>query len=321
MATDDRINSTFDHRSQDLLNKSVDRHGTISKSKRQSYRVANRYFSTLPAIDMGVYRKYTRSGKISGSESRVQKKLNRQNTGSRNNMTIDHAENSNFETVKIPRSSLKLYSKPNFKSGSNTRNIPNNLRKLGDRRSTRPILKNMPCNNGNNTIKLDNKFYQKLNDCKIMDYSDLDICDSKLSFYHVPSNNEQNAPEQLTRNDSYVQPQQPKLIDFSHFKLNISRRGSFKRDGSNMSRGSNKKLTLKKQNGKTWRPFSMSRIKHNTKNQRLVVSKTIEHHDRTMDEYTNASIPEFTLGPEGGFEDKELQVKNLSVSRMGFYED
>ncbi|CAI2387451.1 unnamed protein product [Moneuplotes crassus] len=51
-----------------------------------------------------------------------------------------------------------------------------------------------------------------------------------------------------------------------------------------------------------------------------LANQTIEYHEKTMiEEYTNASIPEFTLGPTSF--SKNERPKPLSVNRMGFYED
>lgn len=61
-------------------------------------------------------------------------------------------------------------------------------------------------------------------------------------------------------------------------------------------------------------------MKENPQKRNYLVNRTIEYHEKTMiEEYTDANIPEFTLGPNN-FETKE-QSKPLSVNRMGFYED
>ena len=51
-----------------------------------------------------------------------------------------------------------------------------------------------------------------------------------------------------------------------------------------------------------------------------LVKRTIEYHEKTMiEEFTDANIPEFTLGADT-FTQKE-RPKPLSVNRMGFYEE
>lgn len=125
------MNCTFDHSSQDLLNRSIDvTQNTGSKIKKRSYRVLNR--------------SYVKSSKETGSESRSFKKLEqiRQSNemsslklskhpyGSRNNMTISDIS-QNYESVKIPRSSLKLYTKDNAGQGiNNSHNLSNSIRNV-----------------------------------------------------------------------------------------------------------------------------------------------------------------------------------------------
>ena len=122
--------------------------------------------------------------------------------------------------------------------------------------------------------------------------------------------------------------QSEKVIDFRQFKLNLMnkvRRGSRKRDASNsITRNLNRNVSLNLKQTRNRRPFSLSNKnkRYHKKGSRLIISKTIENLDKTttIEEYTDANIPEFTLGPNN-FESKELPVKPLSVNRMGFYEE
>lgn len=203
-----------------------------------------------------------------------------------------------------------------------------------------PVIKNMTANYGNKTIKLDKKFYQKLNDNRIMNYSELDIADSKVTQINSNYHSNLNQSEIMLRTDS--RNENTKKIDYKQFKLNLMtkvRRGSQKRrDSSNQNRSSNSRIILNSKQNNAKRPFSLTKSKRVIPNKiisksnslktgpsgvahRLMISKTIEHRDKAMiEEYTNASIPEFTLGPDN-FEPRELPLKPHSVNRMGFYEE
>lgn len=68
------------------------------------------------------------------------------------------------------------------------------------------------------------------------------------------------------------------------------------------------------------RSSSQKRGHQRTTQRNNLANRTIEYHEKTMiEEYTDANIPEFTLGPDT-FVDNE-RPKPLSVNRMGFYED
>ena len=58
----------------------------------------------------------------------------------------------------------------------------------------------MSSNYGNKTIKLDNKFISRLNDGKLLNYSDLDISDS-MKINNKINNNHQNQSEFVSKNE------------------------------------------------------------------------------------------------------------------------
>ena len=58
----------------------------------------------------------------------------------------------------------------------------------------------MSSNYGNKTIKLDNKFISRLNDGKLLNYSDLDISDS-MKINNKINNNYQNQSEFVSKNE------------------------------------------------------------------------------------------------------------------------
>lgn len=140
--------------------------------------------------------------------------MNKHCAGSRNNIT------NNYETLKIPRSSLKLYSKPNTTSIANVSNpsiITNNIKNPVKKSILRPVIKNMSSNYGNKTIKLDNKFISRLNDGKLLNYSDLDISDSMKINNKVDNYNNLNQSEFVSKNEFSINNMKSRK-NMIHFK-------------------------------------------------------------------------------------------------------
>ncbi|CAI2385973.1 unnamed protein product [Moneuplotes crassus] len=111
-----------------------------------------------------------------------------------------------------------------------------------------------------------------------------------------------------------------KMLKLKNIQKLGSRRDSSKRlvklqkidknNGNSLRAGQkrlNRSSTMKENSGKNYHSNHL-------------VNRTIEYHEKTMiEEYTNTSIPEFTLGPDTFLKDEP--PKPLSVNRMGFYED
>ena len=73
----------------------------------------------------------------------------------------------------------------------------------------------MSSNYGNKTIKLDNKFISRLNDGKLLNYSDLDISDS-MKINNKINNNHQNQSEFVSKNEFSINNMKSRkyLFDF-----------------------------------------------------------------------------------------------------------
>ena len=75
----------------------------------------------------------------------------------------------------------------------------------------------MSSNYGNKTIKLDNKFISRLNDGKLLNYSDLDISDSMKINNKVDNYNNLNQSEFVSKNEFSINNMKSRK-NMIHFK-------------------------------------------------------------------------------------------------------
>ena len=75
----------------------------------------------------------------------------------------------------------------------------------------------MSSNYGNKTIKLDNKFISRLNDGKLLNYSDLDISDSMKINNKINNHNNLNQSEFVSKNEFSINNMKSRK-NMIHFK-------------------------------------------------------------------------------------------------------
>lgn len=208
-----KVNCTFDHGSNDLLNQSTEapQNNSSIGIRKRSYRVLNRnYVRSSKSIKMG-------------SENRSIKKLNKLSVISRNNTTIDNLTN-NYESTKVPKSSSNLHLDDDKE---NIRNSALNNSKIYDNYAKPVISLQWSLKyGGNKTINLDNKANQRLNKSRLLNYSDLDISDSKLPT-------DQNNKAEVSLNKFMSNDTKERQLSFKQFKFNLVgkvKRGSKRRE-------------------------------------------------------------------------------------------